>query len=58
MRTQRVWAIGPQRVWGTRGMGNGVQGYGVYRQWGTGVWATYAMGHMGNGVQGYGAYGQ
>ena len=35
-----TWAIGPQRVWCTRGMGNGVQGYGVYRQWGTG-----GMGH-------------
>ena len=28
-------------------MGNGVQGYGVYRQWGTG-----GMGHIGNGSHG------
>ena len=40
MGNRGTWAIGSQRVWGTRGMGNGVQGYGVYRQWGTGAWAT------------------
>ena len=28
-------------------MGNGVQGYGVYKQWGTG-----GMGHIGNGSHG------
>ena len=32
---------------GTRGMGNGVQGYGVYGQWG-----TRGMGHIGNGSHG------
>ena len=36
-----------QRVWGTRGMGNGVQGYCAYGQWGTG-----GMGHIGNGSHG------
>ena len=49
---------------GYRGMSNGVQGYGAYRQWGTGgmgykgygpcgqwdtgVWTTWAMGPMGD----------
>ena len=59
-----TWAIGPQRVWGTRGISNRVQGYGVYGQWGTegmghignrshGQWGTWAIGPMGHG-----AYGQ
>ena len=41
-----TWAIGAQRVWGTRGMD--YMGNGVHGQWGTGVWATWAMGHMGD----------
>ena len=53
-------------------MGNGVQGYGVYRQWdtggmghiGNGSHGQWGMGHMGNEahwgyrVQGYGTHGQ
>ena len=57
---------------GYRGMSNGVQGYGVYRQWGTGgtgykgygphgQWDTGGMGHMGNeahwGVWAQGVWG-
>ena len=38
-------------------MGNGVQGYGVYRQWGTGYgphrqWVSWAMGYRGMGHMG------
>ena len=52
-----TWAIGPQRVWGTRGMGNGVQGYGVWAMGHRGYgphrqWVTWPMGHMGNGAHG------
>ena len=57
---------------GYRGMSNGVQGYGAYRQWGTGgmgykgygphgQWDTGGMGHMGNeahwGGMGTGVWG-
>ena len=55
MGNRGTWAIGAQGVWGTRGMGNGAQGYCAYGQWGTGgmgykgygpheQWVTWAMG--------------
>ena len=69
-----LWAMGAQRVWGTKGMDNGVQGYGVWaighrgygphRQWVTWAMGYRGMGDMGNEahwgyrVQGYGAHGQ